>query len=174
MRFGFALLAVSMLAVACSNAQHPQPSPAAATNLRFTGFLRGTISPPDSSNRCVLNHPNRGQLTLETPSMSLADGHRVRVTLTFRPSPGVYSAVVPTVGGVTPVRIEELTPSDGSVTALFTATSGTVQVTVANHVGESGSTGLVSGFVNAQLAVACGAQAVSLTGKWGCSFSNNV
>lgn len=174
MSFRLALLMLSALAVACSNAQLPQPSPSAATNLRFTGSLRGTISPPDSSNRCVLNYPNRGQLTLETPGMSLADGHRVRVTLTFRPSPGVYSAVVPTVGGVTPVRIEELTHSDGSVTDLFTATSGTVQVTVAIHVGESGSTGLVSGLVNAQLALASGAQAVSLSGKWGCSFSNSA
>lgn len=173
-----------MLVAACTNPQPsalPSSSPTKSaqsiplTNLHITGSLRASTNPNAGPNQCQLNQPSRGQLTIAIPGMSLSDGQVLRVKMTTGATPGVFSAVVPAVEGVTPVRVERLANSGGgAVTGLWTSTSGTVRVDVADTRAGSATYGVASGRVDTQLALTNGAQPIDLHGTWGCSHSINV
>ena len=169
-----------LVAAACVGPQHVTRTSSSAsghpglppTSLHVAGSLRANTNPAGGANQCVLNQPNRGQLTLATPGMSLQDGQELRVEITLRPSPGIYSAVVPTVGGVTPVRVERGSHS-AAITGLWNATSGTVSVDRTENVGGPGTYGIASGSVDAQLTLPNGSEPISVYGTWGCLFSNS-
>lgn len=143
------------------------------TSLHVTGSLHASTNPAGGANQCLLNQPNRGQLSLATSGMSLSGGQALKVEMTLRPSPGTYSAVVPTGGGGTPVRVERLAYApDGGITGRWMAISGTVTVDRADNVGGPETVGIVSGSVDSQLTRPDGAAPIHVYGTWGCSFSN--
>ena len=93
--------------------------------------------------------------------------------MTVRASPGMYSAVLPSLAGVTPVRVERLSPeAGGGVTGVWDAVSGTVTVDLAENVGGPATHGMASGSVNAELTLPDGSESIHLSGTWSCSFSN--
>jgi len=97
----------------------------------------------------------------------------LRVVMAVRASPGIFSAVVPTLGGVSPVRVERLSAAaGGGVTGLWDAVSGTVRVDFAGNVGGPGTNGTASGSIDAQLTLPNGSQPIHVFGTWGCSFAN--
>lgn len=94
--------------------------------------------------------------------------------MTLGPGPGIYSAVVPTASGVTPVRVERLSSLPGGTrTGLWNATSGTVTVEHAGNVGGPGAYGILSGSVDAQLTLPNGSVPIRVYGPWSCYLANN-
>lgn len=171
-----------LIAAACVGPQHAttaSPSPSGRpglppTSLHITGSLRANTNPAGGANQCVPNQPLRGQLTITTPGMSLPDGQELRVEMTLGPGPGIYSAVVPTASGVTPVRVERLSSLPGGTrTGLWNATSGTVTVEHAGNVGGPGADGILSGSVDAQLTLPNGSVPIRVYGPWSCYLANN-
>jgi hypothetical protein len=179
-----ALLALSLLlTAACTSAQqstmpsssHPVRASLPASNLHVSGALQASTPPAGGSSQCRVNQPNRGQVTVETSGMSLADGQLLRVVMTVRASPATYSAVVPILGGVTPVRVERLSAAaGGGMTGRWDAVSGTVSVDVAENVGGPATQGMASGSVSAELTLPDGSESIHVSGTWTCSFSNTT
>jgi hypothetical protein len=144
------------------------PPPVGPSQLVLAGALvtRSTAEPSECGYR---SGPPR-LIFLSDPMPVPSGVARVSFDLLLGPSrTGAYSAVVP-LGeyGETPLGIRTARDAAaGAANGLWQATGGTVTVSAADHLGESGSYGSASGTVDALMASTDG-KSVRVTGSWQC------
>lgn len=140
-----------------------------ATSLKIAGAFNAATNPVAGENACFFGDPFPGEISLRTPAMALSDGQWMGVAIFIPSIPGSYAATSPAGASRPLVSAARTTRSaGGGMTGDWRAIAGTLVVTRSDNVGDPNAYGVVSGTVDARLALAGGKQQITLRGTWGC------
>jgi hypothetical protein len=147
----------------------PVRPPVPATNLKIAGAFKAATNPMAGQNACFFGDPFQGEISFSTPVMALSDGQWMAVRIFIPSTPGSYVATSQAGAGIPLVNASRFTRSaGGGMTGTWRAVAGTVVVTRSDTVGAPTAYGVVSGSVDARLALAGGKQQITIRGTWGC------
>jgi hypothetical protein len=140
-----------------------------ATNLTIAGAFTAATNPIAGENACFFGDPFQGTVSFSTPAMALSDGQWMALSIFIPSMPGSYPAASAAGPGRSLVNASRFTRSaGGGMTGNWHAVGGTLVVTRSDVAGAPNDYGVISGSLDARLALTGGKQQITVRGTWGC------
>jgi hypothetical protein len=100
--------------------------------------------------------------------MALSDGQWMEVAMVLPATPGSFAASSPDASRPVVSAVRHTRSAGGGMTGRWLAISGTLVVSTSDTVGAPNAYGVVSGSIDARLALPGGKQRITISGTWGC------